>query len=1152
MRGIVRRLIGGPNRMLAAFGVVFAGSIVVLFLVDLNARYRDAIAVAEQQTRNYAEVLAQHTARTFEGVDRTLRAAEIIRQQARDASPSGPVGAEAALRVRDALRHLQQTSPLILGVGWTDAQGNKRVHSYDHDPVRPNIADLPQFTVQRERDDVGLFISPPYRSMKSGNWIVAASRRLDHADGTFAGIVLAPLDLAYFGSIFRSIDLGPGGAVMLFHRSGVLLAREPFVPDFIGRSFAKAELFAHHLPAAPAGAYELTGYRDGAARISGYTVVPNLPLVMLVSFSRDEVLAPWYRHLCTFGPVVAFVVVVILLGTILLMRQTRKIADNSRTLALTLDTMAHGLSQFDRNARLVLANRRYREMYGLTPDQAKPGTPLRSILAACSANGTGLESTDSFVERRLRELSAGKSSRGVNHMRDGRMIAVHQEATRDGGWVGIHHDITAEKRTEAELIAKSEELERANLWFDAALTNLPVGLCMYDAAQRLIVCNSQYREMYELSPDQVRPGTTLRAVLEARVAAGKSPDAPREYIEQRLREVAEAKAYHVVNELRDSRMIQVTHQPMASGGWVAIHEDVTAEKRAEAALIAKSEELGRANMRFDAALNNMSQGLCMFDAGQRVVVANSRYGEIYGLTPEQMRAGMTARQIIECRIANGAYDGAVVDDYIERIFSQSGDIQTHSNGRVVSIQRQFLPDGSVLTVHEDITDRRQSEAKVAFMAHHDLLTGLANRTFFMEKIEEAGARLRRRGEAFSVFMLDLDRFKDVNDSLGHPAGDALLKEMAQRLRSALRETDVLARLGGDEFAILLSGEQHQRDSAIMLAVRINEVIARPFELEGRRVTIGTSIGIALAPQDGVEPDELLKKSDLALYRAKAQGRNGFNFFDAQMTADADARHQLENEMREGIARNEFELFYQPMYDAETREARGAEALVRWRHPHKGLIAPDAFIPLAEDTGLIVQLGGWILQKACTDAASWPDHVKVAINLSSMQFRKSDLFDIILCALVESGLPPERLEVEITESVLLENEAKYRSLLQQLKNIGVSIVLDDFGTGYSSLGYLTKFPVDKIKIDKSFTQGVIARAECAAVIASVLTLARGLDIATTAEGVETEDQYDMLRAAGVTFVQGYLFCRPCPASELSFANAELEVVRPEGGDRASAA
>ncbi|HLH87037.1 MAG TPA: PAS-domain containing protein [Xanthobacteraceae bacterium] len=1148
MRRFIRNLMSGPNRMLATFGVVIAGSIAVLFLVDLNARYRDAIAGAKQEARNYAEVLAQHTAGAFSGVDRVLRAAEIVQQQANDSRRSA---VEEARRIHDALRNLQQTSPLIRAVSWTDAQGNKLVHSYDRDPKRHNVADLPQFTVQRDNPNAGLFISPPYHSLEAGSWIVAASRRLNNVDGSFAGIALAPLDVSYFANIFRSLHLGQGGAVMLFHSSGVLLAREPLVPEFIGRSFAKAELFARHLPQATTGAYEVEAYYGDTQRIAGYAAVPHMPLVMLVSFNRAEVLAPWYRHLGTFGPMVAFVVGVILLGTFLLMRQTRRNADKSRTLWLTLETMSAGLSQFDRAGRLVICNSRYREMYGLTREQTRPGTSLRALLTASAANGTGLEPAPDYVERRLRELLGGKSSRAVNHMQDGRIIAVNQEPTHDGGWVGIHHDITAEKRTQAEVTAKSEALERANLRFDAALTNLPVGLCMYDGDQRLIVCNARYREMYDLSADQVRPGTTLRAVLEARVAAGMSPDDAQEYIDQRLKEVAEAKAYHVVNELRDGRMIQVTHQPMEEGGWVAIHEDVTAEKLAEAGLIKKSEELRRANMRFDAALNNMSQGLCMYDAEQRIVVANNRFAEIYGLTAEQIRAGLTVRQLVEYRIANGSYTGTV-EEYVGRIFEEATDIQTHAGGRVVSIQRLRLPDGSVLTTHEDITDRRQSEAKVAFMAHHDLLTGLANRTFFMEKIEEAGARLRRRGEAFSVFMLDLDRFKDVNDSLGHPAGDALLKEMAQRLRSSLRETDVLARLGGDEFAILQGGETHQRDSAIMLAVRINEVVARPFELEGRRVTIGTSIGIALAPQDGVDPDDLIKKADLALYRTKSQGRNGFNFFDANMTAEADARHQLENEMREGIARNEFELFYQPMYDAETRAMRGAEALVRWRHPQKGLVPPDRFIPLAEDTGLIVQLGGWILQKACTDAAAWPDHVKVAVNLSSMQFRKGDLFDIILCALVESGLPPERLEVEITESVLLENEANYATLLQQLKNIGVAIVLDDFGTGYSSLGYLTKFPVDKIKIDKSFTQGLIARAECAAVIASVLTLARGLDIATTAEGVETEDQYDMLRAAGVNFVQGYLFCRPCPAAELRFSPIDPELFHHEDSARASAA
>ena len=440
----------------------------------------------------------------------------------------------------------------------------------------------------------------------------------------------------------------------------------------------------------------------------------------------------------------------------------------------------------------------------------------------------------------------------------------------------------------------------------------------------------------------------------------------------------------------------------------------------------------------------------------------------------------------------------------------------------------------LLGVIQDVTDRMRADERIKYMAHHDLLTGLSNRALFMEKIEEAGARLRRRGETFTVFMLDLDRFKNVNDSLGHPEGDLLLKETARRLKSALRETDVLARLGGDEFAILQAGEANQRDDASALAGRINKIVSAPCDINGNKLTIGTSIGIALAPADGIEPGELMKKADLALYRAKSEGRNGHRFFDPQMTADADAIHQLEHDLREAILRDELELYYQPIVDIRTRRPVGVEALTRWRHPRRGFVPPDQFIPLAEETGLIIPLGEWVLQKACADAAAWPPHIKVAVNLSLVQFRKCNLLDVILCALAESGLAPERLELEITELVLVENEMEILAVIRQLKNLGVSLALDDFGTGYSSLSYLTKFPFDKIKIDKSFTQNMMKRAECAAIISSVRALGQGLDILTTAEGVETEQQFGMLRAAGVNLAQGYLFGRPCPASELRFA------------------
>ncbi len=443
-------------------------------------------------------------------------------------------------------------------------------------------------------------------------------------------------------------------------------------------------------------------------------------------------------------------------------------------------------------------------------------------------------------------------------------------------------------------------------------------------------------------------------------------------------------------------------------------------------------------------------------------------------------------------------------------------------------------------VIEDVTERKLAEERIVNLARHDTLTGIANRAVLREKLEEASARLRGHREPFTVLMLDLDGFKYINDTVGHAAGDQLLKELAGRLQSSLTESDTLARLGGDEFAIIQTAETNQRERAIALALKVLDIVCRPFDLDGHNVTVGTSIGIALAPENGTEPGELLKKADLALYRVKSEGRNNFSFFDDELSKEATARHRLLNDLRAALSRDEFELYYQPVIDAKTARPCGTEALIRWRHLVDGLISPDRFIWLAEESGLMEQLGEWILERACADAASWPENIKVAVNLSAAQFRSGNLFDVILCALVESGLPPERLELEITESLLLENKERYGVMIQQLKNIGISIVLDDFGTGYSSLSYLTKFPFDKIKIDKSFTQGLSNRADCAAVVASVLTLARGLDMIVTAEGVETKVQFELLRAAGVDQIQGYLFGRPVPVAELDFSALERTV------------
>ncbi len=418
--------------------------------------------------------------------------------------------------------------------------------------------------------------------------------------------------------------------------------------------------------------------------------------------------------------------------------------------------------------------------------------------------------------------------------------------------------------------------------------------------------------------------------------------------------------------------------------------------------------------------------------------------------------------------------------------------------------------------------------RVLELARIDTLTGLPNRAVFLEQLEAA---VEGRGGTFSVLMLDLDRFKNVNDSLGHAAGDALLREVANRLRSVLRGTDLLARLGGDEFAIIQACCDHQRIGSVDLAARICRCIAEPFLLLGRQVEVGTSVGIAMVPEHGSDREQLLKKADLALYRSKSAGRNCFTVYDEAMSEELEVRNTLEGDLRDAIARCQFEIHYQPFFDVRTGRRQGFEALVRWRHPVRGLVPPDLFIPLAEESGLIVPLGEWVLRRACDDATSWPEGVKVAVNLSPVQFKQADLFDTIQSALANSGLPPERLEIELTESVLLELEAENHAFMQKLKSIGISLALDDFGTGYSSLSCLTAFPFDKIKIDKSFISNLTKLHKSSAIISSVVTLASGLDISVTAEGVETSEQFERLRTLGVNFAQGYLLGRPMPIGEL---------------------
>jgi diguanylate cyclase (GGDEF)-like protein len=561
----------------------------------------------------------------------------------------------------------------------------------------------------------------------------------------------------------------------------------------------------------------------------------------------------------------------------------------------------------------------------------------------------------------------------------------------------------------------------------------------------------------------------------------------------------------------------------------------------EARLNEKSGELERANTRFDAALNNMSQGLCLFDAGARIVVCNQQYLQMYNLSPAVVRPGCTLRELITHRKATGFFTGNV-DQYLARILDSVAQGQPFSwvveanDGRFVHVLNRPIASGGWVATHEDVTDRWRNEARIAHMARHDALTDLPNRVLFMEKMNEALARLVASGTQFSVFVFDLDLFKAVNDSLGHPVGDLLLKSVASRLSEVVSEPDTVGRIGGDEFAILQVVKTDARAEAAALAQRLIAAIGTPYEIEGHPVVIGISLGVAVSPDDGTESSALLKHADLALYRAKSDGRNCFRFYESQMDAAVQLRRALEIDLRNALVRHEFELHYQVVISAATREPCGAEALVRWRHPRRGLIGPDQFIPLAEEIGLIDSLGAWILGAACAQAAAWPENLRIAVNLSPAQFRRGDLVDVITGALQRSGLAADRLELEITESVLLQKTEGNLATLHAIKDLGVSIVLDDFGTGYSSLGYLRMFPFDKIKIDRVFVQELASRADCAAIVCAITGLARSLSIVTTAEGVETEEQLALVRAAGCNQVQGFLFGRPVPAGALPWMPA----------------
>ncbi|MFT4118659.1 putative bifunctional diguanylate cyclase/phosphodiesterase [Bradyrhizobium sp.] len=677
-------------------------------------------------------------------------------------------------------------------------------------------------------------------------------------------------------------------------------------------------------------------------------------------------------------------------------------------------------------------------------------------------------------------------------------------------------DELVQSRAEAE--AAIADARKAHERLRQAIDILPQGIVFLDSEGRYVLWNRKYAEIYNKTADLFAEGARLEDTLRIGVARGDYPEAAGhedEWIAERLQKLYQPAERHE-QKLSDGRVILIEERLTDDGGVVGLRVDITELKQREASF----------RLLFDG--NPVPMIVCALD-DERILGVNDAAVAHYGYSRAEFEK-LTIRSLQAFESEPPWTTSPTGEEQAARTWKHVKADGALIDLAVYSRELSYAERPAVLLALMDITERKRAEARLAFMAQHDGLTGLPNRNLLRQQMDDMLAHTRRSSDKVAVLMLGLDNFKAVNDTLGHGVGDKLLRGVSKRLRSTLREEDALARLNSDEFAIVQSGLTRPED-AVMMAKRLLEAIADPYLLDGHSVVIGASIGIAMAPGDGDESEKLLKNADMALSRAKADARGTFAFFEAALDARAQSRRKIEVELRDAIQNDVLRPYYQPLIDLSSGRITGFEALVRWPHPERGMVSPAEFIPVAEETGLINPLGGLMLRRACLDAATWPDDVRVAVNLSPLQFRGGSLLAMVTDALKQSGLPPRRLELEITETLLLEKSAQVLATLHALRALGVRISMDDFGTGYSSLSYLRSFPFDKIKIDQSFVRDLGANREAQAIIRSIVSLGKGLGVTITAEGVETEAELSCLRAEGCHEGQGYLFSKARPNAEI---------------------
>ncbi|QIG99576.2 EAL domain-containing protein [Bradyrhizobium sp. 6(2017)] len=687
-----------------------------------------------------------------------------------------------------------------------------------------------------------------------------------------------------------------------------------------------------------------------------------------------------------------------------------------------------------------------------------------------------------------------------------------------GSWRRPAVEIGELVRQRAQAEAAIAEARKSNARLREAIDILPQGIVFLDPEGRYTLWNKKYSEIYQRSSDLFEYGARLEDTIRIGVARGDYPEAKgreEEWIAERVKKMYQPGERHE-QVLADGRVVLIEERLTSDGGIVGLRVDITELKQREASF----------RLLFDG--NPVPMILCALD-GERILAVNDAAIAHYGyVRAEFERMTIRSLQAFDTELPWAA--GRSSDEQAARTWKHVRADGTLIDLAIYSRQLMHGDQPAMLLALMDITERKRAEARLAFMAQHDSLTGLPNRNLLRQQMDEMLQHTRRSTDKVAVLILGLDNFKAVNETLGHGIGDKLLRGVAKRLRSTLREEDALARLNSDEFTIVEGGVMRPED-AVLLARRILDAIGEPYLLEGHSVVIGASIGIAMSPGDGEDSEKLLKSADMALSRAKSEFRGTFSFFEAEVDARAQSRRKIEIDLRDAIQNEGLRPYYQPLVDLASGRITGFEALVRWPHPERGMISPGEFIPVAEETGLINPLGSLMLHRACMDAAQWPDDVRVAVNLSPLQFRTGNLLALITDALRQSGLPARRLELEITETLLLEKSSQVLATLHALRALGVRMSMDDFGTGYSSLSYLRSFPFDKIKIDQSFVRDLGANPDAQAIVRSIVSLGMGLGVTITAEGVETEAELSCLRAEGCHEGQGFLFSRARPNTEV---------------------